>query len=379
MSKKRSCPSSPTSDLESLDDYCKTYVTKLPFYVDVTSQTAFYTSFHAKVDGYDAVEEVKLGDTIAVAIEDMTNNTINHVSAFATHLCHSADRIGCYPFDRVWSPCEVVTIYQMLERDETKRLHRMIATKGNADKTITPTKSYNDEILMEVRWLYRVNEVRKSSVKSLSDTFNQETLESFSTSPDNQLLLDEVFESDHIDDCYTESFLGKVSLYAESSLPVEINKMYTEYPKYKVPTCPFQCKRFWSIHQKSFFACGALNSRAKRGRIYSLRFDDCVLEALRKVTNKETTNGGITKEKQLTFKDHLRKAASLFSLSDASSKARHDILCGREYEHSKIATFLREAISSTDGQPSIFIAGPPGTGKWASVYLTTYDILFSEF
>ena len=377
MSKKRplSPPSPTSSESNDKDDASNTYTTRYPFHVDLTSHIAYYTSFHAKVHGYDVVEEVALGDTIAVALEDY--NYTGYISAFSSQVCKSGDGLEYFPFNQAWSPCEVVCIYREVKKEDAKHLHRMIVSKGNANTIIPHTHknlsaTHANELMMEIRWLYRNHELKKTPHIYLSMSGDNQKL---LTSPDDDLVLDEIVETDHIDECHTESFIGKVCLYEEPSLSVEFHKIYTECAENdRAPTYPFQCKQFWSSIQKSYFTCGSLNSRIGRGRMYSTHFNDGALKNALcqcQVTGEinlviPVGKDSVTKEGEMTFKNQLTKAALLFSLSDASSKAKDSILCGREKEHNQIATFVRTAIAS-EGEPSIFVAGPPGTGKQACI------------
>eukprot|EP00957_Ditylum_brightwellii_P020003 1509878-Ditylum_brightwellii.AAC.1 len=124
-------------------------------------------------------------------------------------------------------------------------------------------------------------------------------------------------------------------------------------------------------------------NRINRGRLYSryLGKDGVLQAALNeslRAHNDEHTSSTIS----FHWKDAFHDAIKILSLCDASADApaRGLALPGRDKEYHQISTFLRTAICGVGSAASVcksgeelsvnsalFVAGPPGTGKTATV------------
>ena len=222
---------------------------------------------------------------------------------------------------------------------------------------------------MEVRWLYRQHEMPGSA----RQTFSAEKSGG----------LEEVIETDDTLDCPAAALLAPIKLYS-SSVPCDVPTI----GELGMPVISYQCHRFWSIYRKSLMPSGSIKGRVERGRMYSNYFGkDALLKAsLDKVLGGAIESAVVAPSDKTSTKAQLRRnfreAISRLSLSDASADAqiRGMELTGRTKELNQIKDFLRSAIQGAknefqalDGteiessvKSSIFIAGPPGTGKVSS-------------
>ena len=218
---------------------------------------------------------------------------------------------------------------------------------------------------MEVRWLYRQHEMPGSA----RQTFSAEKSGG----------LEEVIETDDTLDCPAAALLAPIKLYS-SSVPCDVPTI----GELGMPVISYQCHRFWSIHRKSLMPSGSIKGRVERGRMYSNYFGkDALLKAsLDKVLGGTIATPSDKTSTKAQLRSNFREAISRLSLSDASADAqiRGMELTGRTKELNQIKDFLRSAIQGAknefqalDGteiessvKSSIFIAGPPGTGKVSS-------------
>ena len=353
-----------SSDDDEMDDVEQAWTTSPPFHVDVASSRSYYAEIHihppydhyapqfresSKEGSGDNVWTVRIGDTVAVHF-DVGGNVGNGPKL---------------PFTATWCPAEVVCIWkQHSSKDDATEL------KGEAPRESLgdDTSSGRYEMRMEVRWLYRQHEMPGSARQTFSAAKSGG--------------LEEVIETDDTLDCPAAALLAPVKLYASSD-PCDVPTI----DPLGMPIMSYQCHRFWSIHRKSLMPSGSIKGRIERGRMYSSYFGkDALLKAsLDKVIAGGDDNGvkassSVGKvSSKAELKSNFREAISRLSLSDASADAqiRGMELTGRKKELNQIKDFLRSAIQGAknefkalDGteiessvKSSIFIAGPPGTGK----------------
>ena len=355
---------------EDMDDVEQAWVTAPPFHVDVASSRSYYTEIHIKppYDHYapqfrepskegngNNVWTVRIGDTVAVHF-DIGGNVGNGPKL---------------PFAATWCPAEIVCIWKQhrFKEDVAKLKDEAPSEDSDGDAA-----SRRYEMRMEVRWLYRQHEMPGSARQTFSAAKSGG--------------LEEVIETDDTLDCPAAALLAPVKLYA-SSVPCDVPTI----DALGMPIMSYQCHRFWSIHRKSLMPSGSIKGRVERGRMYSSYFGkDALLKAsLDKVLGgngddsaaKAAASASKTNSKA-QLKSNFREAISRLSLSDASADAqiRGMELTGRKKELNQIKDFLRSAIQGAknefkahDGteiessvKSSIFIAGPPGTGK-VSIFL----------
>lgn len=198
-----------------------------------------------------------------------------------------------------------------------------------------------DEVFLEVRWLYRRQDLPRSMTANL--VWNDE---------DD---LEEVYESDHVDICSACSILCPVHLSSEPDAILD-----HDLP---MPKIHFLCRHFYTVNRGSFTPCGSLSTRIGRGRMHS-----------RILPPKELYD---KKERPLTAGNEHSEAISRFTLSSASLSAfREKKLPCREKEVRVIHNFLMRMFQGEQNRykTALFLAGPPGTGKTACVLSTLQSI-----
>eukprot|EP00562_Extubocellulus_spinifer_P014613 CAMPEP_0178562394 /NCGR_PEP_ID=MMETSP0697-20121206/12505_1 /TAXON_ID=265572 /ORGANISM="Extubocellulus spinifer, Strain CCMP396" /LENGTH=625 /DNA_ID=CAMNT_0020195731 /DNA_START=230 /DNA_END=2104 /DNA_ORIENTATION=+ len=354
-----SCHSSLEDEVGSGDGY-QAWTTGSPFHVDVSSSKSFYTELHVNppYDHYvreyqdppkDLDEEdcwtVRLGDTVAVHF-DIGGTTEASLK---------------FPFTTSWSPAEVVCVWK--QHQSTKALLDL-RERGSDSYPALPYHRH-EQVCMEVRWLYRQHEMPGSARQAFSY--------------DKSGGLEEVVETDDLLECPAAALLAPVKLY-----PSSVSCSIPTVDGMGMPIMSYQCHRLWSIHRKALLPSGSARGRVDRGRMYSNYFGK---DALLKAALDKTVRGDSVEDvarplssanSEAELRNNLREAASRLSLSDASADAqvRGMELTGRKKELNQIKDFLRSAIQGSrdefDGaessvKSSIFIAGPPGTGKTACV------------
>ncbi|KAL7433937.1 hypothetical protein ACHAXM_003855 [Skeletonema potamos] len=339
--------------------------TKQPFHVDVSSQKSFYDEMYIQppFDSYDdrffstkkngdneqQLWKVRLGDMVCIDVEN-----------------HQKADLVTFPFAVTWSPAEIVSIYRVhSNKAECLKLREKLQSgdqKLNNDVDDDPF-----DVMVEVRWFYRKHEIPGAGSKSSKLRSND----------DDEL--EEIFETDQIDSCPAECLLSPVKLYEvsrpEESLPSVVSGM---------PCIYYHCRRYWSIHRKSFVPSGLLSNRIERGRMHSE-----YKAALSKLPSASASNGKKSSE-GYSWKEGFQSAIQKLSLAEAAADVQvhgMELRC-RERERKHIGSFLRKAIRGLEQRTnntqdddnimrddegpmntksSIFICGPPGTGKTASV------------
>ena len=348
----------------------------VPYHVDVSSSKSFYASLHVsppnKIDNAPHEKKslytgqkwtVTLGDTVAVHIDEN-------------------DRHRVYPFNVPWSPAEVVCIWKSNQSKEQSMREREDLLSGKvpiaSDKENLVINSERAESFnIEIRWLYwKVDFLAKTKDCDRSGTNGWE----------------EVLETDHMDVITADSLLSPVQLLSET-LSAPSGSFHHSTLTKNESVMHFHCHRFWSVHQKSLVPTEAMTApgRILRGRMLSNYFgkDSILKEAFNNVNSisiPQPPKLSLSLVQQMDQRKHFKDAISKLDLSNASADAQvgENELAGREKEQEKIKTFLRSAICGTRGgennaqassNSSIFIAGPPGTGKVSSNEIVDYIVL----
>ena len=293
---------------------------------------------------------VKMGDTVAVHYKYGAGGT------------NYGERTGKprsvnHPFDVDWAVAEVLTIWK---NHDSKNEMTKFSKKSQLEN--------EEDITLEIRWLWRKNELpgRDKSAKNADNAIEDAEYE-------------EVFETDSIDECEATSLLAPAKLHATPKKGLSTTQQ-------GMPVIGMYCRRFWSIHRRSLMPCGGLDGRKERGRMHSryLGKDGVLLAALKKFEGSMQRQQGVPRPVDAVhqpegWKREFTNAIKKLGLVEASEDARirgvH--LIGRDKEQERIMTFLRSTICGETNEAgeiesvtksSLFLAGPPGTGKTACVH-----------
>jgi len=332
-----------------------------PIYVDVASRKVYYLSAVLSppvsnyVTRYQTNSQDNRADTWRVSVGDTVavhGTESPRTGKDATNEYH--------PFVVPWIPGEIISMWEKVALNDAVKLSKQLGKSKSKSKAFSIAPSDDREVMVEIRWLYRSSEVPLAKVEAG--------------------LLEEVFETDHVDYVSAESLLSPIKLFDRN----EMQSAHSLFDSRQIPIPRFCCYRFWSIYRRSLVPCGSALHRAERGMLCSTDITrdtdlksatECALGWTNGKKQDETFSAAIGElpidSSTLDSKKLLEKAASTFALTaaDADSRNKGVNLKGREKEQQRITKFLRSAITSTDGRSysSLFVAGPPGTGKTSTV------------
>eukprot|EP00978_Attheya_sp_CCMP212_P014153 scaffold35935_cov44-Attheya_sp.AAC.6 len=372
---------SEESSEESFSGETRVFQCVDPFYVDISSFNSFYTELkitppyaHYAVRNFDVdlssseSWRVKLGDIVAVHYDD------GKIRKNEDHT----------PFDVPSGIGEVVSIrkshgsrHQALEIAKKYGLYKTEDSSSSGamhhqNQSYSHAIKKESDFMMEIRWFYRKKEILGITKSSFGELLDGE--------------LEEILETDEMLSCSAYSLLAPCLLQEFGAAPKDAPRVRRDMPLIR-----FQCHRFWSVHRKALVLSGRIETRAARGRMYSQFFGKdrgALKAALETELSKLVTCDHVSSENDiplqnleprvldvpLSWKQQFLNSIQALSLTDASAHVQVQGLSlpGREEERRRIIGFLRTAItggmSSSDSVKSaIFIAGPPGTGKTASV------------
>jgi ATPase family associated with various cellular activities (AAA) len=179
--------------------------------------------------------------------------------------------------------------------------------------------------------------------------------------------LEELIESDHVDDIEAVCLLAPAMLHADHVRP------YASRFQKGMPVLDFFCRRFFSVCRRSLVPCGGLDGRVARGKSHSKYIrEDAVLRELLGGESREskTNHGELTKvvEEPVSREDAFLKVIQKLSLTDASKESSESVMVGRDNEQKAILSFLKSSIrGEAEERGSMFVAGPPGVGKTACI------------
>ena len=174
-----------------------------------------------------------------------------------------------YPFEVPWSPAEVVSISWIPEGVDMKKFRQNKEKKVKANKkNYYSVKVDLDDVTLEVRWLYRCTEVREtlfgslakrpksSPTKPSSNKFNSDavfTAECGSCLDKHNKPVDEVWETDHIDEVDLATAIGPIQLVnswgeLHNSNPSPIASRVD--PTHKMMPARLVCRKFFFVVKK---------------------------------------------------------------------------------------------------------------------------------
>jgi len=345
------------------------YTPSIPIHVNLSSKRVYFDILEAYPPYFNYINQknpcplkksgrkkqsrwqVNVGDLVAVEVfsenQEMASNSV---------------------FNVAWSPVEIVAIWKETD-DPTANELRSKVNEKISNKKYRPSKTYipNNDVMIEVRWFYKKSELPREFTSSKNVKIQ-------TTQTANKCPLEEVFETDHLDDIPALSILSPIQLFhPEESIPLGATSIQYKSPLPNMPTLNFLCHRFYSVHyhnKGSLLPCGPSNKRKERGWMYSNHFKKDPELKLRSTQMQSASPPKKSAVKKERLKDVLEKVRQRLTLAEASedTQARGISLKCREREESKIKSFLTDALQGQKKtQTTLYIAGPPGTGKTATV------------
>jgi len=319
----------------------KTWTSIPPFHVDRSKGIQYFTELDVRPSGVDysidtltdshgRVWTVKLGDTVALRCADCAGRAIYCSGAVSQF--QSLER-KYWPFRVPWAVGEIVSIMRPFS-------DAYASASGSNEES-------HDEISLDIRWFSRENDLPGKSRP---------------VEKESELLCEELFESDLLDEVDSSMILAPVMVY-ENAQTITLDKTHL-----CMPVVEFHCHRFWSYNRKSFVPIGGQTGRVGRARAHSTRIrNDASLQAS---LDRITLTSAPTFAPQVPWTEAFKNVIQKLSLTDASKEAYENgsVLVGREQERKQIMSFLRNSIrgkSNDNSKGSVFVAGPPGVGKTA--------------
>ncbi|GMI31489.1 hypothetical protein TeGR_g10283, partial [Tetraparma gracilis] len=199
-------------------------------------------------------------------------------------------------------------------------------------------------LFIEIRWFYDPNDVKLRASASLAPP--PQTL------PLHGSLYPLLYETDHVDTVPAESLVSPLTLSPTPSSPPSVPQFLP---------APY----FYSMRRQSLMpVTDDAPSRTRRGRLYATTLQDPAVKAALTAPPLPGTSAPTP----ATGAGRLNSAISLLSLSAANTTTSSSHLAERTTERASIENFLTAAVKSRGSATSaLFIAGPPGSGKTASV------------
>lgn len=335
-------------EVSEASDNTGAWTTIPPFHVDHATKREYYTEFcmHPPYSEYGTDPQVPQTETLPIWTVRLGDAVIIRYgnNSFGKALYpHPKDKGGKnFPMKNAWAIGEVVTIMKVSDSTDPSGMHQLDDPSTGEDP---------ENFSLEIRWFYRLGELPGSK----RDTNNR------NRTGDE---CEEIFETDLYGKLSPSSLLSPAVLHPTGrSIRAGIVQL-------GMPVLEFCCSQYYSVHGQSNLACGGLDGRVERGRVKSSYFgkDAALKKALDRIRSTGPTMAlGSTHSISASWKEAFNRVIKKLALTDASKEAyeNRSALIGREDEKQEILSFLEAAISgdSTDNKASIFIAGPPGTGK----------------
>lgn len=411
----------------------------LPIHVNVSALRAYYSfldisppfesyawkfSNHSSSSSTTETEEEKtekswrlyLGDIVAIRTDEtqQNNNNLNTEP---------------FPFKySSWCPAEIICIYRQIDTKSNAislRSKVLGARAPGANKnhllvdqsqlSLQPqdqkrTISEN-EFMLEVRWVNMKCHLPSKLLKAMNQNSTSLKTSTVNNSNNNNKQchtlgfmttgsaivtedLENVVETDLVDDCSSRCILAPVQLHdgkTRSNGSTNIDYIMPTLPDHpNMPTLNFFCYQFYSANQYKSGALlpfGDLSKRIERGRMYSRHLSkDLELKTILSDNNhqlqsspqEDNSSKQMKKSKISLFQDAI-KCLTLSQTSQDTQIKGIPLIC-REKEQSEIKRFLESTINRRSLTNSLFISGPPGKSFTLHLY---YDIssffLFDPF
>ena len=256
--------------------------------------------------------------------------------------------IECHPYKVQWWSAIVVAIYRGLEEDEAKDMKDRRPTEAGHG-----LQKYG-QVRLEVRWFYKPEDI--PGMTGSNSKAEREARDG----------LEELFETDDIDEVGAGALLGPVMLHSNRS------PKHMETSREGMPLVHYFCQRLWSIHRKTMMPIGTSGNRMQRGMIYSKYLGRGTAGRSAFEKTKGNGNGSSADEDaSANWKIIFRKTISKLTLAEASAVDSGLEVIGREKEKAGIRNFLNSAVrgvnatdlaesSSGSNAFALFIGGPPG-------------------
>ena len=385
-------------------------MSELPFHVDVSAQKAFYTSMNIippsdddadngngndndndnsnNDDDNDNDEEsdeksessqtetetrscakewkVSVGDTVAIYVDNGRASTrTNNVSNELFH----------HPYKVLWWCADIIAIYSNLDADEATDLKHRISNKSVSNSGSRSRSGSGSEVrksniksfgnfLIEVRWLYKMIDI--PGLATIEKKADRHRL--------SRTGLEELLETDDVDDLSAKSILGPVMIHA-----VQSPNQVLESTFLGMPLVHFFCHRLWSLHRKTLVPIGTSEKRMQRGMLYSryLGRDTQTRAAFKASTLKNDTTGNKSLpnvDSDSSWRRRFQSTISILTLSEASDDSTVSEVIGREKQQTEITKFLASAVKGVNATQTkhtitsnnfcLFVGGPPGKFDW---------------
>jgi len=348
------------SDLEVEDE--SMWASEKPFHVDISAKKAFYMSMNVTPPSHlYAIEntvngeeewQVSVGDVVAIQV-DVGSVRRRQSKRMSSELLN-------HPYSVCWWCAEVLTIYRDLDSTNEAKLLKK-TSKDVAEGTAS--KEYS-QFQLELRWLYRMEDI-PGFAHSKSEAEDS---------------LVELFETDDVDVFPANTLLGPVTVHSEAAPSTPLASFHQG-----MPLVHFLCHRFWTLHRKTLMPIGSAETRFQRGMMYSkfLGRGSAIRASFEQATGNTDTSVGLNITSS-DWKARFHDTISKLSLAEASAVESGVEVIGREAQQTQIKSFLHSAVKGvnmkdmTDVRNSnvfaLFIGGPPGTGKTASVTSIIYQL-----
>mmetsp|Transcript_16620 Transcript_16620/g.23590 ORF Transcript_16620/g.23590 Transcript_16620/m.23590 type:complete len:1299 (+) Transcript_16620:102-3998(+) len=357
----------PRIDQDNNDEPERFTTTCLPYHIDKSSRKAFYSSidilppflsYDSQYHGekYESTPprsksirkwNVKLGDIVAVHC----SNTLKFQA--------QQDK-NYHPFCVPWGIGEIVSIYMNISPEDTLAMQSRTGVTNDAK-----VKSFG-LFVVELRWFYE-----KADISGTTTGVNLVSKEN------GDKTVEEILESDECLEVMSNTLLAPVKMYSDpikKTCPLPVNSL-------GMPVVEFFCNKLWSVHRKSLVPVGTDKNRFDRGMLYSkyLGRDKVTRSAFENIRNptEAPLSRPSLKGHDEKWSERFHDAIEKLTLTDASEKVQiqGSALVGREKEQNEIYSYLKSSICGINDLNSIykglnyslFVAGPPGTGKTASV------------
>lgn len=321
------------SPARNSDDSHEAYLRQDPYHVDKSTKKHFYS----EVDIHDGESfwTLSLGDDVAIHV--FSNKSSDDVN-------------NTYPLDVPWFGGEVLSIF-------TRQTMKSQSNKKNKSIPFNSVK-------IEVRWLYRLKDIPGIIQNSSSITTPESCMK-------------EILETDEVAEIDADSIICPIYVHSDAEDQYDDTTSDSE----DTEGLHFYCHRLWSVHRKSLLPIGTYKNRFKRGMMYSsyLGPRGVARQSFEQMKNGIKKGDVIMSDRAGSdneWKRYALDALKRLSLSQASIAIEDErsSLIGREKEQEKVARFLRSAIKGVNtnlkeqaSKFSLFIAGPPGVGKTATV------------